>query len=86
MFWRNSLLEPPDLVSNDVEDTSEAERRRMIFRQDPVNITKLTNFVMEKLQQAEIASGGSYAFKTKYLEKTDPAVLNQIMTALTTGA
>jgi hypothetical protein len=74
-----------DLLPTNAEGTPEAERRRTIFRQDPVNTVKLTNFVMEKLQQAEIACGGSEAFESKYLNKADPAVLSQIMTALKTG-
>lgn len=85
LFWRNSLEEPEDLMEEEVKTTLEGDRRRAIFRQDPVNVIKLTAFVQEKLQQAEMVCGGPEYFKTNYLDKADPTVLQQLTTELLTG-
>lgn len=57
-----------------------------IYLRDPVNTAKLTVFVKENLQRAEGAcSGGTQVFRTKYLDKADPTVLNQLTAQLLTG-
>jgi hypothetical protein len=55
-----------------------------IFNKDPVNTLRLTVFVREKLQQAEMACGGTEIFKTNFLDKADPLVLKQLMEELLT--
>ena len=52
------------------------------FANDPVQLAKLTVFVNEKLATAQANCGGSTAFKTRYLESTDPALLKQIQREL----
>ncbi|KAF8528819.1 ARM repeat-containing protein [Hysterangium stoloniferum] len=85
LFWRNSMKEPPYLISEDIINSPEAGRRRQIYNNDPVNTTKLTVFVREKLQQAEMACGGTDVFRVNFLDKADPDVLKQLMAALITG-
>lgn len=72
-------------MDTDIKKTVEGDRRPAVFRQDPVNNVKLTVFIQEKLQQAEIACGGPEAFKANYLDKADPTVLQQLTTELITG-
>ncbi|GJJ07307.1 hypothetical protein Clacol_001508 [Clathrus columnatus] len=84
-FWRDSRTEPDDLIPLEAIKTLEAQRRRQIFIQDPVINVKLTDFIRESLQKAEIACGGADVFKSNYLAKADPNVLTQIQAALSTG-
>jgi hypothetical protein len=85
MFWKNSLEFPEDLIDEDVGKTLEADRLRALHRADPLNNVKLTVFIQEKLQQAEMACGGTQYFRGNYLDKADPTVLQQITAALVTG-
>ncbi|KIJ37354.1 hypothetical protein M422DRAFT_50427 [Sphaerobolus stellatus SS14] len=84
MFWKNSQEIPDDLIEDDVERTVEADRLRAVHQADPINNTKLTVFVQEKLQQAEMICGTDY-FRTNYLDRADPAVLQQLTNELMTG-
>jgi importin-11 len=92
---------PPTLIRPETEGSLEADRRRevsmitgclvaemtllQIHLRDPVNAEKLTVFVKEKLQQAEAACGGTQVFRSNYLDKADPTVLNQLTIELLTG-
>ncbi|KAF8592605.1 ARM repeat-containing protein, partial [Ramaria rubella] len=78
MFWKNSVEEQPMLNGGDIDGSLETDRRRQVYRRDPVNTAKLTVFVKEKLQLAEAACGGIEIFRTNYLDKADPTVLGQI--------
>ncbi|EGN93009.1 hypothetical protein SERLA73DRAFT_116383 [Serpula lacrymans var. lacrymans S7.3] len=64
------------------EGTPEFERRKLLHDNDPVRTVQLTSFVSARLQEAEVACGGSHVFKSQYLDKADPLVLEQIQEEL----
>ncbi|KAI0320679.1 ARM repeat-containing protein [Amylostereum chailletii] len=76
MYWD----QPPTSFFQGTEDTLEYGRRQSCFDNDPVRKTLLTSFIAQRLQEAEMACGGSQVMQTQYLAKADPHVLKQIVT------
>lgn len=48
--------------------------------------TKLTAFVADRMQEAEMQCGGAAALRQLYLSKVDPFVLEQIQKELNAGS
>jgi len=80
-YWE--LDTPPDAYFQNSEGTPEYDRRQAVYNQDPVRVTHLVHFIGDRLREAE-AICGSANFQ-KYLNETDPTVLNQIQAALIRG-
>ncbi|KAI0068814.1 ARM repeat-containing protein [Artomyces pyxidatus] len=76
LYWD----QPADSYYNGAEDTLEYERRRSAYDNDITRTTLLSSFVAARLQEAEVACGGTQIMQAEYLAKTDPIVLKQIMT------
>jgi hypothetical protein len=62
---------------------SKSRQSSQCFANDPVQLVKLTTFVGEKLNVAQINCGGPDVFKTRYLENADPSLMQQIEKELT---
>ncbi|KAI0053014.1 ARM repeat-containing protein [Auriscalpium vulgare] len=75
LYWD----QPSNSYFNGTEDTVEYHRRKSAYDNDPTRTTLLSSFVAARLQEAEIACGGTQVMESRYLSKTDPIVLKQIM-------
>jgi hypothetical protein len=53
-----------------------------IYENDPVRTTLLSEYVRCRLQEAEIAAGGTEVFQSLYLAQADPLLLKQIQDEL----
>ncbi|CCM04790.1 uncharacterized protein FIBRA_06983 [Fibroporia radiculosa] len=78
LYWDKPL----DSFYQDSEGTLEYQRRKALFDNDPVRTTQLTEFIAARVQEAEVACGGSANLQTLYLSKADPLVLKQIQAEL----
>ncbi|KAG9002029.1 hypothetical protein FRB94_004121 [Tulasnella sp. JGI-2019a] len=77
-YWTENGGEPPLHWLRNAEDAIEGERRRQIWKEDPVQCAKLTIFINEKLKATATAMGQD-AFDKEFIKQTDPAVLKQLM-------
>ncbi|KAG9040256.1 hypothetical protein FRB95_000185 [Tulasnella sp. JGI-2019a] len=77
-YWTDNGGEPPLHWLRNAEDAIEGERRRQIWKEDPVQCAKLTIFINEKLKATATAMGQD-AFDKEFIKQTDPAVLKQLM-------
>ncbi|THH10644.1 hypothetical protein EW146_g8303 [Bondarzewia mesenterica] len=75
LYWD----QPPTSFYSGTEHTPEYERRKASFDNDPVRTTPFAGFIATRLQQAEIACGGTQVMQTQYLAKADPIVVKSIM-------
>lgn len=53
-----------------------------LFTTDPIRTTLLSTYVAARLQEAEVACGGSQALQQLYLQDVDPTVMKQIQVYL----
>jgi len=82
-YWTDNGGEPSPYWMRQTEDTPEGDRRRQLWKTDPVQSVKLTTFINEKLK-ATAATLGQDVFEREFVKATDPAVLDQLMAYLHT--
>lgn len=75
-YWEQD--EPPLSYFQGTEGTLEYQRRKEIYENDPVRTTLLREYVRRRLQEAEIAAGGTEIFQSLYLAQADPLLLKEI--------
>lgn len=79
VFWEQD--QPPHSYLEESMGTTEEQRKRMLFANDPVRTVGLVGFVREKLQAAEMQVGADQ-FKALYLDKADGLLLQDLQRQL----